>query len=277
MFSITSARARCLFFIVGIAAMAGRTQAADTPPATAENAASSSVPADVEKALQLPKGDEQTKALCAAASEWAKKDPVAALTWKTHLPRETPFAVHSAVTGTCALNSAKIAADWMVQNGKPPAYGDLHGLLFTWSWKGDPASAAAWCAAAPKGARDIAFFSVGDGWYLKDQPAACDWASKLEADDDRHSAIRGIALKWGRANIPAAGAWIKKLKADDKKVAARAIVSDWRANKFNKDRSGTRDEAAVTEWLDQFQLSDADREEITKDPAPGNKPSGTQK
>lgn len=237
-------------------------------PAEAEDAVAT-VPVEIEKAQQLPKGDEQTNALCAAATEWAKKDPAAALAWAAHLPRDFPFAVHVAVTNTCALNSGKVAADWMVQNGKAPNYGDLHGLLYVWSWKGDAPSAAAWCAQAPKSARDIAFFSVGDGWYLKDQPAASEWATKLESDDDRHSAIRGIALKWGRSNIPAATVWIKKLKPDEILVAARAISNDWKATKFNK--AGARDEAAIKEWLEPFPLSAAEKEELLKGPLPGTK------
>jgi hypothetical protein len=117
-----------------------------------------------------------------------------------------------------------------------------------------------------KNARYISFFSVGDGWYLKDQPAASNWAAKLESDDDRHAAIHGIALKWGRANIPAATVWIKQLKGDDLKVAVKAIAGDWRANKFNNG-SNARNEAAMKEWLDSFPLSDADKtEDLTGPP-----------
>ena len=46
------------------------------------------VPPEVQKALELPKGDEKTKALLAAAGEWAKKDSTAALAWSQQLPRD---------------------------------------------------------------------------------------------------------------------------------------------------------------------------------------------
>ena len=224
------------------------------------------VPPDVQKALELPKGDEKTKALLAAAGEWAKKDPTAALAWSQQLPRDIPFSVSAGVVAACALADGKASADWAVQHSRPREYGPLHGLLFVWSSRGDPAAAAAWCTEAPKNARYISFFSVGDGWYLKDQPAASNWAAKLDSADDRHAAIHGIALKWGRANIPAATVWIKQLKGDDLKVAVKAIAGDWRATKF-KNGSNARNEAAMKEWLDSFPLSDADKtEDLTGPP-----------
>jgi len=224
------------------------------------------VPPDVQKALELPKGDEKTKALLAAAGAWAKKDPTAALAWSQQLPRDIPFSVNAGVVAACALADGKASADWAVQHSRPPEFGPLHGLLFVWSSRGDPATAAAWCAEAPKNARYLSYFSVGDGWYLKDQPAASNWAVKLESADDRHAAIHGIALKWGRANIPAATVWIKQLKGDDLKVAVKAIAGDWRANKFNNG-SNARNEAALKEWLDLFPLSDADKtEDLTGPP-----------
>ncbi len=258
-----------LLLVAAVAVVSMPAETAESSTATPQNVAAATVPADVEKALQLPKGTDQTTALCAAATDWAKKDPTAALAWAMKLPRDIPFAVHAVVTSTCALNSGKVSADWMILNSKPPNYGELHGLLFVWSSKGDAPSAAAWCAQAPKSARDIAFFSVGDGWYLKDQPAAADWASKLDSDDDRHSAIRGIALKWGRSNIPAATVWIKTLKPDEIQVAAKTIVGDWKQNKFKKD--GARDDAAIKEWLEQFPLSAQEKEDMLKVPSPGIK------
>jgi len=118
------------------------------------------VPPNVQKALQLPKGDEKTKELSAAAGEWAKKDPTAALAWSQQLPRDTPFSVSAGVVAACALANGKASADWAVQHSRPPEFGPLHGLLFVWSSRSDPAAAAAWCAEAPKNARYISFFSV---------------------------------------------------------------------------------------------------------------------
>jgi hypothetical protein len=255
----------CLIVAAGVVALLPALNAGvDSNPQGAD-----AVPPDVQKALQLPKGDEKTKGLLAAAVEWAKKDPTAALAWSQQLPRDTPFSVSAGVVAACALANGKASADWAVQHSRPPEFGPLHGLLFVWSSRGDPAAAAAWCAEAPKYARYISFFSVGDGWYLKDQPAASHWAVKLESADDRHAAIHGIALKWGRANIPAATVWIKQLKGEDLKVAVKAIAGDWRANKFNNG-SNARNEAAMKEWLDSLSLSDADETEVLTGPPLSN-------
>ena len=255
----------CLIVVTSVVALLPALKATvDSNPQGAD-----AVPPDVQKAMQLPKGGERTKAILAAAGEWAKKDPTAALAWSQQLPRDTPFSVSAGVVAACALANGKASADWAVQHSRPPEFGPLHGLLYVWSSKGDPAAAAAWCAEAPKNARYISFFSVGDGWYLKDQAAVCSWAAKLESADDRHGAIHGIALKWGRANIPAASVWIRQLKGDDLKVAVKAIAGDWRANKFNNG-SNARNEAAMKEWLDSFPLSDADKTEDLTGPALSN-------
>jgi hypothetical protein len=62
------------------------------------------------------------------------------------LPRDIPFSVSAGVVAACALANGKASADWAVQHSRPPEFGPLHGLLYVWSSRGDPAAAAAWCA-----------------------------------------------------------------------------------------------------------------------------------
>src|ERR1041384_3016170 len=104
----------------GVLGVLSPTEAADAPTPPAQNAPAATVPPDVEKTLQLPKGADQNKALGAAAADWAKKDPAAALGWLKSMPRGTALEIYSAVVNTCALNSPKVAAEWMVQNNKAP-------------------------------------------------------------------------------------------------------------------------------------------------------------
>jgi len=206
------------------------------------------------------------------------QDPIAALAWVTHLPRGTSFNVFATVVGTCAQTNGKLSADYLTQNFPAPGFGGLHNLMVGWAAYGDSAAAGAWCLQAPKNARYLAFFSVGDGWFVKNQPAASDWAVKLEAPEDRYAAIHGVALKWGRKDIPAATVWIKTLKPDEIKIAVKAIAGDWGANKFKN--AGVKDDAAMKTWLEQFPLSDAEKEEDLKgtplSTAPKT-PLGTQK
>src|SRR5262245_3815427 len=129
----------CLIVVAGFTApLAALRAGADSPVQGAD-----AVPPDVQKAMQLPKGDEKTKTLSAAAAEWAKKDPTAALAWSQQLPRDIPFSVGAGVVAACALSNGKASADWALQHSRPPEFGPLHGLLYVWSSRGDPGAAAA--------------------------------------------------------------------------------------------------------------------------------------
>lgn len=233
------------------------------PAPTTQNTDAGKVPPEVDQAMQLPKGDAQTKALAAALQDWGRKDPTAALVWAFKLPAPTSGQVVNVLLPVCATSNGKITADWLVKQNTRATLGNMHGTMYVWS-RSDAAAAAAWCMTAPKNVRLCAFFSVGDGWYTKDAKAAADWAVKLESADDRLAAIRGVALKWGRSNIPAVTTWIKTLKPDEIKLAAKTIVGDSHANKLNP--GGAAGDAAIKAWVEQLSLSDADKDDVLKGP-----------
>jgi hypothetical protein len=231
-------------------------------PAAAQTESQEQLPPDLEKLLQQPDSPERTKAIRIAARGWAAKDPVAVLSWAVKLPGPLKDQVGQAIPSVCAQANGKASADWSLQ--KDPNHWLLHQLVFYWAAL-DPVPATAWCVPAPMEVRSLAYFSVGDGWGMKDPAGAEGWAAKLEPPDDHLSAIRGIALRRAREkDLPGAAAWLKSLKPEDMMAGARIIVGDWHANPFNN--VGIRNDAAIKAWLDQLPLNDAEKAGLLNQP-----------
>jgi hypothetical protein len=253
----------CAIIAASTSAALGQPEQASTNAAPVPSMSANQIPPDVEKALQMPKGAEQSKALGIAAVAWAKTDPTGALAWLLKLPQDVAGPLLFPVTSTCGQTNGKLCADWLVQQGTLAALSRLHALLWAWA-TGDPVPAAAWCAQAPKNVRYLAFFSVGDGWGgRKDAPAGADWAGKLPDHDDRLAAVRGVAQSWSLKDLTATTVWIKGLAPEEMKTGAESVVGTKRAfSKGNKDIAG--DEASLRAWLDQLPLSAADKDEVLK-------------
>jgi len=243
------------------ATAASAAPAKSSSPAAKANGDTVKTPPEVEKALQMPEGDDQTKALIAATTDWTKKDPAAALTWSSQLPKNICEKVFVPVL----LVNPPASADWMIQHNNTGYNNNhLHGVLVTWG-RTDPAAAAAWCQKTKmedKEVRRTAWFSVADGMARKNLKDAGAWAEKVEANEDRLAAIGGVAMMWGRGNVTTAAPWIKQLKPEEMKAAIATIAKDWHMTKLKS--QGTTKAEAVKPWLDQFPLSDKEKEELLK-------------
>ena len=250
----------CLFLAAGICGTMAQTNQPAASPAAAQSASQQPLPSDLEKALQTPASPEQIKAVRIAARGWAAKDPVAVLSWAVKLPDALKTQVGQAIPMICAQTNGKASADWSLQ--QDPAHWLLHQLVFYWA-AADPAPAAAWCVPAPKEIRDLAYFSVGDGWGMKEPANAEAWAVKLESSDDRLSAIRGISLRRAREkDVPGLTPWLKSLPPEEMILGVKTVVWDWQANTFNN--GGTRNDEAIKQWLDQLPLNDAQKADLLK-------------
>jgi len=225
-------------------------------PKSAQNASEIKTPPEVEKAMQMPDGEGKTNAIISAAQEWAKKDIPAVLSWAQKLP---PVLRGKVVIQIIDANP-QVAADWYIQTNIV----FFHGAIYSWAMK-EPNAAAAWSLKSPESVRAVAVISAAEGWFLIDKSSAADWAAKLTSDEDRVAAIKGVALKWCRTKdakdgLQPAADWLKKFKPSDIKEACKFVVGDWKANPFNN--SGTRNDAAIKEWVNQFPLSEPDKNEI---------------
>jgi len=195
--------------------------APDTAPATAPRDAAGKLPPEMAQALQkaqaLP-AKEQEKLLNAAALEWLKKDPTAALAWAHQLPSGLN-KTHLYTVGRCGELHGKVTADWCLQNKK---YGSLHYAIHFWA-NVDPAAALQWDLQAPEEVRHLLLASTGDGWTYKDPVAATKGFAEVKRPEDRRSMAYGICKAWTWSHpeeAPTAAAWALDLKAQEERLSA---------------------------------------------------------
>ncbi|HEV7404394.1 MAG TPA: hypothetical protein VGO11_15750 [Chthoniobacteraceae bacterium] len=216
------------------------------------------LPPDLQQALQMPAGPDQTKAVVAAARAWGEKDAKGYLTWALTLPPPLygPVQQNVSICGKCP--EVKAAADWLVQQDSPKVTMLLHGLMLGWSLQDMPA-AEAWCLQlhTTRDNRYVSFFTVADALCRKDAKSAVAWTETLTPPDDRNAAIDGTVTIWIRGDLAAMTTWIKQLNPSDLKWAALVAARNWRSK-----------DLTLAAWLDQLPLSAPDKAATLKGPYP---------
>jgi len=230
------------------------------PKAATASAKSKDLPLSVEKALQLPEGNERTNALRAAALEWEQKQPAVALEWVCSLPNgDLRNRVLKATAEDWGKRDPLPALDWVMKREiKPnsPELGAVHFFVTEWA-KNDWNAAAEWSDKLPKGPiRTTAFYSVADGFAQKDPAAAGAWVQKITDVSDRRIAESFVIRIWvmSKKKPEDVAAWIQQLPPEDIKDAAPKLASLW----------AKTDAAKAEAWVNQLPLSEAEKAEILK-------------
>jgi len=213
---------------------------------------------EIEKALQMPEGADRTKALVAAALEWEKKSPAAAMEWVC--APSTPKAAGAAMKSLSmdwAARAPLDEIDWLTKRGLKPGTMDFYALHLTvvvWAGK-DPNAALEFAKKQPQGPiRKNIYNSVAEGWGRADIKAAAAWAAKVPDTEDRQTAINFVASFWASTKPEEDAAWAQTLPKDDLKFAASKLVPVW----------AKKDPAKAVQWVASLPLSDAEKEEILK-------------
>ena len=217
------------------------------------------LPPDLQHALQMPAGPDQTKAVVAAARIWGEKDAKGYLTWALTLPSPLYGPVRQSVSVCGKSPDVKEAADWLVQQDSPKVTMLLHGVMLGWSLQNMPA-AEAWCLQlqTTRDNRYVSFFTVADALCRKDAQSAVAWTATLTAPDDRHAGLDGTVTIWFRGDFAAMTTWIKQLNPSDMKWAALVAARNWKA----------KPDLTLAAWIDQLSLTAADKADTVKGPYP---------
>lgn len=241
--------------------------AASPAPAAAATAPASSPTAtgapqltpDLQQALQMPAGPDQTKAVVAAARAWGEKDASGYLAWAFTLPAPLYDPIRQSVSVCGKSPDVKAAADWLVQQDSPKVTMMLHGLILGWA-QANMAAAEAWCLGlqSTRDNRYVSIFTVADALCRKDAQSAVAWTLTLTAPDDRNAAIDGTVTIWIRGDFAAMTTWIKQLNPSDMKWAALVAARNWR----------TKPDLTLAAWLDPLSLSAVDKANTLKGPYP---------
>ena len=229
----------------------------------------------IDAAMQLPVGEERLKAFVTVGIAWSQKEPIPAMLWASKVKRElfppTP-TLQVPMKVSYSLGKGKdvrIVADWFI-SPNCDASERLHwfyDLIQMWG-EVDSAAALAWALQMPSAtdadSRFRCFMALGNGWIAKVKKSggvldASELFAKIASEDDRLGAVMGAATKG--TDLPVAAAWIKKLEPREARLAATVFVQQ-QEKLFKTD--GKRDEAAIRKWLDQFPLSDSDKQDVLK-------------
>ena len=255
------ASAGLAFLIVFAALYAG---ASGASPPTAIPAASSTqqLPPDLQQALRMPAGLEQTKAVVAAAKAWGEKDAKGYLTWALTLPMPLYGPVQQSASVCGKSPHVQAGVDWLIQQDSPKVTMLLHGVTLGWAHE-DMAAAEAWCLQlqTTRDNRYVSIFTVADALCRKDPKSAVAWTATLTAPDDRKAALDGTVTIWIRGGYAAMTTWIQQLSLPEMKWAALVAARNWRAKR-------ERPDLTLAAWLDQLPLSALDKAEIGKGPYP---------
>lgn len=216
---------------------------------------------------------------------WATADPVAALKWaEAHTDsrikdgimmswtKTDPAAVAeytlahfdggfesqrytSLVANRLAGNDPRAALDYIQKLPEGPAKQQAQ-LLAAIRWAHlDPAAAAAWVSSLPLADQGAAT-GVAGMWATQDPQAAGNWINSLQGQV-RDSAVNAYASSLAARDPATAIGWTQTI--DDPQIRTTAmerLIGDWRK----------RDPAAATAWINNSQLSAADKARLLVPP-----------
>ena len=167
------------------------------------------------------------------ASNWAARDPIAALAWaREQTSKGEHFATSGAITG------------W---------------------WKNDPAAAEAYVASHLGTREDWQLAStLASNIFSEDPERAKEWVRQLPNEDARRQADAGLAIQWGFSDPAAATKWAATLPPGECKQALAETVGLWAQQDLSAAAEwlGSYQGAGRDEAVNNFSLSAA-----AKDPA----------
>lgn len=163
---------------------------------------------------QLPDGDARNGIMHLLAVQWAREDPLAAITW----------AVEQVPIGRARDNTLQV-------------------LMWNWT-QTDRAAAIEWAASQPdQNVRESAMVSIAQSMASVDPAAAAAFVARLPAGEKTFTAIDSIAFRWASQDMTAATAWAQALAAEQGRDCALFQVGAGRAR---------HDLATALEWANQL-------------------------
>jgi hypothetical protein len=200
-------------------------------------------------ALALPESDNRGHRISTLLSDWAAKDPSAALRWTTEhssdpAVNQIAFGVQASALGAIARDEPATAIkEWQTLPAGPLKYAGIVSIAEAWG-RSDPGAAILWQSeqAAKIGIPLPPDQSLIYAWARRDELAALRWAETLPEGELRQHGLSALT-QHGSARVPNEAA--ANLYAQLKNPALRvqlvgSHVREWLA----------KDPAAARAWLD---------------------------
>jgi hypothetical protein len=160
------------------------------------------------------------------ASEWARQDPAAAMTWAGSLTTEKNQALN-AVIGEVAKSDPKKAAAMLAtmdSTDKSDAYRSVAAQYGASNFT----EAQAWIRTLPAEDQAAALASAIGGLSNTDPQAAAKQVTQMAAGEDKDRAISSVIDDWARINPQAAADFLKQQdSAQAQQDAMRQLMPTW--------------------------------------------------
>jgi hypothetical protein len=201
-------------------------------------------------ALLVPRGPERDARLVELVTDWAERDPVAALAWvNAHDEPAVAAAVQSATLGAIAQDEPQTAiATW---SGLPPGPARdqaVDTIAKGWA-RQDPAKAAEWWAVqdpARESKHEMPWDvsrAIMESWTTRDADAALSWAEKRAAEANDHIPLYAWANQLSE-RMPAPPAADQIARIGDPRIRHQALYTH--VNRWLR-----TDLAGAEQWLNK--------------------------
>ncbi|MDD5262648.1 MAG: hypothetical protein PHD76_12455 [Methylacidiphilales bacterium] len=206
-----------------------------------------------QMALQLPAGNDRSNAFQGIASQWAQKDPQAAIAWMVgQLPAgadrdsaqrtivdnwaatdpKAAILYAQSQTGDTAANLVRnVAAQWLNSDSaaavswlKTLPDGAtktqvINALSNQWA-RSDPQTAAAYALTLTGEAQATLANAVAGRWASSDPAAAAKWIASLPAGTQNNGVYTTMATEWARKDSYQASTWLQQLPTGSNRDSA---------------------------------------------------------
>lgn len=188
------------------------------------------------------------------ASEWAKRDPLAALAQANAIanpPDRKTFL--EAALGTYTQTNPRQAALWLAnQPASPETERLMNGVMATWT-AFEPGQAAQWVAVLESPVlRMKSITAVAESWARVDPEGLVDWLGGVQDAPLRDAAVEGAARVWMRNDPAAAAQWATGITDPGKREhSITQIVREWKNQDMAAALAFVRSSVAIDESLRQ--------------------------
>jgi hypothetical protein len=184
------------------------------------------VNSDPEGALDwmLASGEVDPAIASNIGSQLASRDARAAAAYVDRLPQELREPWLQEVAVQYAAQDPEGASAWITGFQGDPGYDAMLGQMVARVAQSDPRIAARMLLSAPGEIQQGVADNIAAGWAQSDLAGAARWASGLNDESARSSAVRSVANSWAYRDPGAAQRWAANLPNDADRDAALAAV-----------------------------------------------------
>lgn len=188
------------------------------------------------------------------ASEWSKRDPLAALAHAGSImnPPDRKVFLEAALS-TYTQTNPRQAALWLASQPSSPETDRLmNGIMSAWT-AFQPWQAAQWVSTLENPAlRAKAITAVAESWARVNPDGLVDWLGKLQDVPLRDAAVEGAARIWMRNDPATAAQWAAGIvDRSNREQSIAQIVREWKNQDMDAALSFIRSTPAIDENLRQ--------------------------